>query len=84
MTSVPRFNKVHAMCQRLRDGINLKRDTLCKLCPAWEKLDGHGKCQRMCYGIAQEAINIAKHGNPWGTRAVPKHVKRWRKRWQRG
>ena len=76
-----RFNKVHAMCQRMRDGINLRRETLCKLCPAWEQTPGHGKTQRMCYSIAKETMNIAVHGNPWGRNA--KHAKSWRKRWQR-
>lgn len=79
-----KFNRVHAMCQRMRDGINLKRNTLCKLCPAWRPIKGYGKCQPFCYAIAQETVNIVTNGNPWGSGAKAKAVKRWRKEWQRG
>lgn len=72
MTTEKRFNRVHALCERLRD-------KPCLRCPASEPMPPYGRCQKMCYGLAKEALNIAMHGNPWGRRGVSKHVKRWRK-----
>jgi hypothetical protein len=68
-----RFNRIHAICERLR-----KKP--CLLCPAWEAFEGHGRCQRGCYGLAQELSDIAVHGNPWGKRGLRKHIQSWRKR----
>lgn len=73
-----RFNRVHAVCQYLRNS-----PKVCKRCPAWERTPPYGKSQRFCYGMAQEVINIAVHGNPWGKGIKRKSVAKWRKRFNR-
>lgn len=73
MTTDNPFNRIHALCTRLRD----KR---CEQCPAREFTRGYGFGTRGCYALAQEAANIARFGNPWGKRAKPKNVRSWRKR----
>lgn len=78
-----RFNRVHAVCQALRDGINCKRDTLCKLCPMREHTKGIGWTVRGCVWRAQEVIQLAKTGWPWGRRPTSKRGRDWRKRWQK-
>jgi hypothetical protein len=76
----PRFNRVHAVCQALRDGMNYQGDTVCQRCPIRFKEPGIGWCVKGCVTHAQEVINIAKIGWPW--RKPPKSArgKAWRKR----
>ena len=66
---------VHKVCSMIRRHEALERGlrgkkhdehSKCKECPAWEKITHYGRCQRMCYGLAVEMINIVKWGNPWG------------------
>ena len=49
---------VHKICTHLRRG----REP-CLRCPEWE--DSHrGRCQRGCYTLAEELMNIARTGRP--------------------
>lgn len=64
---------VHIVCGRLRD-------KPCKGCPAREKSEHYGWVQRGCYALAQELINIAKHGGPFKSTTANR---RWRKRVKR-
>lgn len=76
-----RFNRVHAVCQALRDGINCKRTTVCKRCPSVENFGpGAGRGVRGCYVRAREIVNIVKIGWPWRTPPKNKRGKSWRKR----
>lgn len=40
-------------------------DCTCKECPAKEKLRGHWVVKG-CRVLAEELLNVAKFGNPWG------------------
>lgn len=73
-----RFNRVHAICQELRNGINCKHTTKCKRCPIREKTP-YGWGVRGCVWRAQEIINIAKIGWPWSKPPKGKRGKQWRK-----
>lgn len=70
-----RFNRIHAICEYL----NRSKEKACQRCPASEPMPPYGKCQRFCYGIAKEVLDIAIHGNPWGKGTTRKNVARWRK-----
>lgn len=75
-----RFNRVHAVCQMLRDGINCKRTTVCQRCPARFKEPGYGWCVKGCYLHAQEVVHIARIGWPWPKAPKSKRGKTWRQR----
>lgn len=72
-----RFNRIHVICEYL----HFDRDAnfRCKGCPAWERDEHYGKVQRGCYGLAQEACNIAQLGAPRKGMTREKVLK-WRKR----
>ena len=74
--SKQRFNRVHAVCEYLNIA---NTEFRCKRCPAWED-SVHGKVQRGCYALADEACSIATNGNPWGKSANSAQARRWRKR----
>lgn len=61
---------IHIVCARLRG-------KPCKECPAWRHDKQYGKVQAFCYGLAEELMNIVKHGGPWKEAAANR---RWRKR----
>ena len=67
------FDRVHAVCVRLRD-------KPCKLCPATFTDERYGEMVHGCYGLAAETVNIAVHGNPWGSDAREQSVKAWQER----
>lgn len=69
-----KFVRVHAVCAMLR-----KKP--CDGCPAWESTP-YGRAKRGCRLEAEEAVNIAVQGNPWGSKATRKGVTRWRDRHQ--
>lgn len=77
-TVTKRFNRVHAIC-------NVLRNKACERCPSREAFPPHGNGTRGCYMLAKEVLNIAVHGNPWGDkkRNSSGGVKRWRKRFNR-
>lgn len=68
-----RFNRIHAICQRLHD-------EPCERCPASFVHPEFGRCQRGCYGLAQEVLNIAQHGSPWGPKQKRRYIRSWQKR----
>jgi hypothetical protein len=72
-----KFNRIHVVCEYLHFGKDA--DFACKRCPAWESSD-YGKVQRGCYGLAKEACNIARVGNPWGKPPNSASAKRYRER----
>lgn len=66
---------IHKLCYHIRYGEAVERNlrgkkfkehATCKECPAWERIPNYGMCQRGCYGVASEVLNIVKWGNPWG------------------
>lgn len=67
------FDRVHAVCARLRG-------QCCKLCPASFNDERYGKVIHGCYAMAAETVNIAVHGNPWGSGASEEVVKAWQGR----
>ena len=76
-----KWNRVHAVCEYLR----LSRDPKhwdCKRCPAWAP-SPYGRVTRMCYRLAKEVINIAKHGHPRGKKATRAQIQQWRARCER-
>lgn len=76
MKLLPRFNRIHVVCEYLHFGEDA--DFQCKGCPAWE-LSDYGRVQRGCYGLAKEACNIARYGAP--RKKMPRaKVREWRKR----
>ena len=75
-----RFNRVHAICQEIRNGLNCKDDTKCKRCPIRFHEPGVGWCVKGCVLRAQEVINIAKIGYPWPRVPRFKRGRDWRKR----
>ncbi len=72
-----KFSKIHAVCEYLRNYSGGAHKP-CEQCPAWES-GPYGKTQRMCRGIAEEVIRIAKTGSPYrnARRSV---VREWRRR----
>jgi hypothetical protein len=78
-----KFNRVHAMCSMARAYFTKERGP-CELCPAWQDFGpGARKGKRGCRMAAEEMVNVAVHGNPWGKRGVAKHIARWRKRFNK-
>lgn len=71
--TTPKFNRVHAVCNRLRN----KR---CRLCPARFKDEHYGPMIHGCYALASELINIVVNGHPWSKKAPRKNIRAWRKR----
>lgn len=70
------FDRVHAVCARLRN-------KPCGLCPALFEHEQYGKCIYGCYALAAETVNIAVHGNPWGSGANEQSVQAWQERFNR-
>lgn len=77
-TAVKRFNRIHAVCVMLRR-------KPCDGCSAWERFEGVDpfKGKRGCRALAEETVNIAAHGNPWGKKHRREGVCKWRKRFNR-
>lgn len=71
-----KFNRVHAVCNRLRD-------QKCRLCPARFKDERYGWMIHGCYGLAKELMNIVTNGHPWSKKAPVKHIRAWRKQFNR-
>ncbi len=70
------FDRVHAVCVRLRN-------EKCRLCPASFEHEVYGNMVFGCYGLAAETVNIAVHGNPWGSGPSEEVVKAWQARFNR-
>ncbi len=73
-----RFNRVHAVCREIKGF-----DAACKLCPMRKREKGIGWTIQGCVFKAQEVINVARYGNPWGKKAKRKHIQAWRRRFNR-
>lgn len=74
--SKPRFNRIHAICQMMRDGTDKK----CQRCPIRYREPGIGWCVRGCVWKVQEIINVAKIGWPWKRGPNGKRGRTWRQR----
>lgn len=74
--SEKRFDRVHAVCVRLRN-------KPCELCPSRYKDDRYGWVVKGCYALAQETCNIAVNGHPWSKKAKGRFVRAWRRRFNR-
>lgn len=58
--------QVWSVCKYI-EGRNLEP---CRRCAPWETDPDHGKVRRVCYGLAQEVVNIVLTGHPHGANHV--------------
>lgn len=69
--AVVKFDPVHAVCVYLRG-------KPCNQCAPMPTPYGPGI--RSCYGLAQDCVNIARHGNPWGADVPAEAIARYQER----